>query len=103
MRRSSPRSRRSSKRRSPLTKREFDRVAQALELSPQQARIVSLLMEGMTDKEIAAEMDLKFSTVRTYMDRIFLRLGVDDRVELVLHVFGVHSGRASGRASGQDC
>jgi DNA-binding NarL/FixJ family response regulator len=78
-------------------------VARALELSGQQARIVELLLEGMTDKEIAAAMELKFSTVRTYLDRIFLRLGVDDRVELVLYVFAVHNKREAPRAAAQNC
>jgi DNA-binding NarL/FixJ family response regulator len=62
-------------------------VKAALELSPQQARIVELLLRGMRDKQIAVAMELRVPTIRTYLNRIFKRLGVQDRLELVVRVF----------------
>lgn len=58
-----------------------------LELSPQQRRIVQLLICGYCDKQIAGELGLSIDTVRTYLKRINSRLGVHGRVELVVRVF----------------
>ena len=63
-------------------------MADALHLSPKQARIVGLILEGKRDKQIAATLKMSISTVRTHLGRIFIRLGVADRVELLVHVFG---------------
>jgi DNA-binding CsgD family transcriptional regulator len=66
---------------------QWERVVALLGLSPQQARIVALILEGKPDKQIAREMGVRVPTVRTYLTRIFQRTGAADRVELVLRVF----------------
>jgi DNA-binding NarL/FixJ family response regulator len=73
----------------PLDAKTWAAVAKTLDLSPQQERIVALLLRGMRDKQIAGELGLSVPTVRTYFGRIFLRLGVQDRVELILRVFSI--------------
>lgn len=67
---------------------EWSEVVASLRFSPQQARIVELMLEGKSDKEIAADMKLRFSTVRTYMSRLFARVGASDRTDLLVRVFG---------------
>jgi DNA-binding NarL/FixJ family response regulator len=59
----------------------------AMDLPLQQAKIVELLLQGMQDKQIAYELGLSRQTVRTYLNRIFARFHVADRVELVIRVF----------------
>jgi DNA-binding NarL/FixJ family response regulator len=54
-----------------LTKREED--------------VVRLLAEGMGNRDIAHELMLSESTVRNYMFHIFDKLGVSNRVELLLY------------------
>jgi DNA-binding NarL/FixJ family response regulator len=73
----------------PLPVERWRRIAQAMELSPQQLRIVELILRNHCDKQIAAAMGLKVPTVRTYLTRIFQHLGVRDRGELVLRVFAL--------------
>jgi len=73
--------------RAPLTPQEWKRVAELLKLSPQQVRIVGAILAGMKDKQIARALGLSVPTVRTHLGRIFARLGVADRVELILRVF----------------
>ena len=58
-----------------------------LGLSPQQARVVALILAGKQDKQIARDMGVGVPTVRTYLTRIFQRTGTSDRVELVVRVF----------------
>jgi len=64
-----------------------------MQLSPQQARIISLILQGKQDKEMAAALGLNRYTTRTYLRRVFDRIGVEDRMGLVLHIFALCSGR----------
>lgn len=70
----------------PVDAEAWCRVAAEWRLSRQQIRIVELLLQGMRDKQIADELGLGVPTVRTYLARLFHRLQVADRVELILHV-----------------
>ena len=65
---------------------EWRDAATSMSLSRQQVRIIALVMRGKSDKEIAAEMSLSKHTVRTYLNRIFTRLEVGDRIGLVLRI-----------------
>jgi DNA-binding NarL/FixJ family response regulator len=56
-----------------LTKREDD--------------VVRLVAEGLTNREISARLNLSENTVRNYLFRIFDKLGISSRVELVLRTF----------------
>ncbi|HEX5245229.1 MAG TPA: helix-turn-helix transcriptional regulator [Tepidisphaeraceae bacterium] len=69
-----------------LTPEQWASVSSALRLSPRQRHIVELIMQGKQDKEIARELNIAFSTVRTQLGRIFRRLSVSDRMGLVLLV-----------------
>lgn len=64
----------------------WTQVVEKLELPPQQARIVKGILHGMNDKQIAHQLGLSVPTVRTYLGRIFDRLRVDDRVQVILRV-----------------
>jgi DNA-binding NarL/FixJ family response regulator len=65
-----------------LTADECRELVCTLGLSPRQARIVELILAGKKDKQIAAALGLKRCTVRTYLGRIFIRVGVTDRMGL---------------------
>jgi DNA-binding CsgD family transcriptional regulator len=69
----------------------WQHVVESLQLSPQQARIVALILHGKQDKEIAVELGLNRYTIRTYLRRVFDRTGLEDRMALVLHIFAVCS------------
>jgi DNA-binding NarL/FixJ family response regulator len=43
-----------------------------------------LVADGMSNREVAIELGLREHTVKTYLFRIFEKLGVSRRVELVL-------------------
>lgn len=70
----------------PLNRDVFERVMESLRLPPQQVKIVELVLCGQRDKQIASSLSLRVPTVRTHLSRIFFRLGVQDRVELILHI-----------------
>jgi DNA-binding NarL/FixJ family response regulator len=74
---------------SPLTPGEWQEVVHRLLLTPQQARVVEHLLAGRHDKQIALALDVSLPTVRTHLRRLSARIGVSDRVELVLRIFGI--------------
>jgi DNA-binding NarL/FixJ family response regulator len=54
-------------------------------LSKQESRIAWLVAEGRTNREIASHLDLSEHTVKNYLFKIFDKLGISNRVELVLY------------------
>ena len=58
-----------------------------LGLPKQQLRLVRLVLMRFQDSEIAEEMDISTSTVRTYLTRIFHRTETRDRIDLVITLF----------------
>jgi len=85
----------------PLDAGLWKAVAGELSLSPQQTRIVELILRGQKDKEIANALNLTVPTIRTYLSRIFTKLKVDDRIALVLRVFSVSQRLAASRSGHQ--
>ncbi len=53
---------------------------------PRMAELTRLLVEGLSDSEIAVETGLTYRTVRTYVRRLFAKLGVHSRTELIRRV-----------------
>jgi DNA-binding NarL/FixJ family response regulator len=76
----------------PLPAEKWHALAQELELSPRHKRIVELILRNRCDKQIVADLGIAHSTLRTHITRIFGRLGVSDRVELVLLLFSLSHG-----------
>jgi two-component system nitrate/nitrite response regulator NarL len=56
-------------------------------LTPRERDVVRLVAEGMRNQEIALQLNLTEHTVRNYLIRIFDKLGISSRVELVLYAF----------------
>jgi len=54
-------------------------------LTPREEQVVALVAEGLANREIAQELALSEHTVKKYMFRIFDKLGIGTRVELVLY------------------
>ncbi len=53
-------------------------------LSPQERRILELLAEGLSNREIAAEMFLAEKTVKNYVSNLLAKLGFQRRTEAAL-------------------
>lgn len=53
-------------------------------LTAREAGVLRLIASGLTDKEIAREFNIAPSTVRTYAERCFVKLGVRSRVEAAI-------------------
>jgi DNA-binding NarL/FixJ family response regulator len=54
-------------------------------LTPREEQVVALVAEGLGNRPIARELNLSEHTVKKYLFRIFEKLGISSRVELVLY------------------
>jgi DNA-binding NarL/FixJ family response regulator len=61
-------------------------------LSSRQQQLVSLVTEGLSNREIAARMHLSEHTVKNYLFRIFEKLGISNRVELIMYSLSQREG-----------
>ena len=59
-------------------------------LTPREEQVVALVADGLTNRGVASELGLSEHTVKKYLFRIFEKLGISNRVELVL--YAVHHG-----------
>jgi DNA-binding NarL/FixJ family response regulator len=57
-------------------------------LSARETDVVRCVAEGLTNREIAQRLKLTEHTVKNYLFRIFDKLGVSSRVEVVLYALG---------------
>jgi len=56
-------------------------------LTPREEQVVALVAEGLGNRQIAIELNLSPHTIKKYLFRIFEKLGISTRVELVLYAF----------------
>lgn len=54
-------------------------------LTPREEQVVALVADGLSNRYIALELGLSEHTIKKYLFRIFDKLGVSTRVELVLY------------------
>jgi DNA-binding NarL/FixJ family response regulator len=66
--------------RSPIVKSNGDPM-----LSPREQQVAQLTAEGMTNREIGERLQISEHTVKNYLFKIYDKLGVSTRVELVLY------------------
>jgi DNA-binding NarL/FixJ family response regulator len=67
--------------------REWRSLSAALGLSPRESGIVRSVFDGESEKRIAEQLGLSPHTVHTYIWRIYRKLQVQSREELLVRVF----------------
>ncbi|MFV2084027.1 response regulator [Micromonospora sp. LOL_021] len=71
-------------RRRPATSPES---AAAQQLTPREAEIVRLLAKGLSNNEIADELFIETSTVKSHLGRAMAKIGVRDRLQTVVWAY----------------
>jgi len=74
--------------------REFNRITmhekdkqQDNKLTPREIEVLSLIAEGMINKEIAKQLYISEKTVKNHVSNIFKKLNVSDRTQAAIYAF----------------
>ncbi|HEX4669881.1 MAG TPA: HDOD domain-containing protein [Solirubrobacterales bacterium] len=68
----------------PLARQDSRRVSEPCPLSARELDVLRHLSEGMVYKQIAGEMQLSVSTIRTHLHNVYGKIGAVDRAQAVL-------------------
>ena len=68
-------------------------------LSDREREIAALVIQGLSNQEIAAQLDVEYSTIATHLRQIFSKLNVSSRYELMRRAWvdGLHPDGAEDR------
>jgi DNA-binding NarL/FixJ family response regulator len=75
-------------------------TSRRVSLTHREGQLVSLLAQGMKNKEIAAALNIADGSVKVYLSRLFEKAGVKDRFELAL--FGLRNLTTGGQMPVED-
>ncbi|MDQ3669291.1 MAG: response regulator transcription factor [Actinomycetota bacterium] len=81
-----------------ITRRVIDRMAQQptpelanqaklAELTPREREVLQLTARGLSNREIASELTVEESTIRTHVKRILMKLNLRDRIRVVIFTY----------------
>ncbi|GAA5540021.1 MULTISPECIES: response regulator transcription factor [Brucella/Ochrobactrum group] len=59
-------------------------IARLRTLTPQQTRVLTMLAEGLLNKQIAYELSVSEATVKAHVSAVLQKLGVDSRTQAVI-------------------
>ena len=66
-------------------------------VSPQERKVLSLVSEGKTNKEIAAQLSLSEKTVKNYLAHTYKKLGIGNRAQAAVRYAQVQAHTSNGR------
>jgi DNA-binding NarL/FixJ family response regulator len=71
----------------PPTPAKPHKVLESTKLSKRESDVVNLVADGLSNRDIARSLNLSENTVKNYLFRIFEKVGVSNRTELLLYAF----------------
>lgn len=76
-----------------FTEEEWSRIAESLQISGRGLEITSLLFTNATESQISEQLGISRHTVHAHIERVYRKLDVGSRVELVVRVIAEYLGR----------
>jgi DNA-binding NarL/FixJ family response regulator len=79
----------------------LDMAERLASLTPQQFRVLTMMAEGMLNKQIAYDLDVSEATIKAHVTAIFRKLGVRTRTQAVIAVQSLDIEKPEAAMSGQ--
>jgi len=73
-----------------LSSEDWSRIAAQFSLTGRELGVAMLMFEGKSRFQIAHALHCAAGTIRVYIDRLFAKLNVTDRLEMALRVVRAH-------------
>jgi DNA-binding NarL/FixJ family response regulator len=73
-----------------LSRRQWHSLALSLGLSNRESEVVQAVFDARTEISIAQKLGISTHTVHTHLDRLYRKLNVNTRSELILRIFAEH-------------
>ena len=67
----------------PLSRTELTALSTAASISAREQQVLRLVSAGLSNQEIAAQFSISASTVKTHLENIYRKLGVNSRTQAV--------------------
>lgn len=80
-----------------LSSDEWGCIADSLDLSSRQLQIVQCVFDGLDEPSIGRALGLSCHTVHAHLNRLYKKVGVKSRCELIVRVFVAYLSRLSAR------
>jgi DNA-binding NarL/FixJ family response regulator len=62
-----------------------DRILELLSLTPRESEVLGFIADGLSNKEIASQLNLSLYTVKNHVHNLMEKLRVHNRLEVVRH------------------
>jgi len=79
---------------------QWGALGSALKLCPRESQFLLGVSEDLKDATIASRLGIAPNTLRTYVKRLYLKLGVSSRPQLLIKVFHTHLRLISSKGPG---
>ena len=79
-----------------LAEEDWKQIVAFLALSPWESEVAKLLLTGTNERDVGAELSISAHTVHTHVERLYRKLAIGSRCELIARLFAayvvLHSG-----------
>jgi DNA-binding NarL/FixJ family response regulator len=68
---------------------QWEYIQKCYRFSKRKMQILKLLFEGLENDKIAKKLKIRYNTVRAHFGNIYKRVGVQNKVQLVIQLFTI--------------